>query len=33
LLSGFDATVLGGAALSAGGAVLVALLGRSARVR
>ncbi len=33
LLSGFDATVLGGAALSAGGAVLVALLGRSARLR
>ena len=31
LLSGFDATVLGGAALSAGGAVLVALLGRTGR--
>jgi hypothetical protein len=33
LLSGFRATVLGGAALSAGGAVLIAVLGRSARLR
>ena len=33
LLSGFDATVLGAAALSAGGAVLVALLGGRARLR
>ena len=31
LLRGFDATVLGGAALSAVGAVLVALLGRPPR--
>jgi hypothetical protein len=33
LLSGFDATVLGAAALSAGGAVLVALLGGRTRLR
>jgi len=33
LLRGFDATVLGGAALSAAGAVLVALLRRPARTR
>ena len=33
LLSGFDATVLGAAALSAGGAVLVALLGGAPRRR
>jgi hypothetical protein len=31
LLSGFDETVLGAAALSAGGAVLVALLGGASR--
>ena len=33
LLGGFDATVLGAAALSAGGAVLVALLGGRTRLR
>ena len=33
LLGGFDATVLGAAALSAGGAVIVALLGGRAQLR